>query len=329
MNSPRQRTNFVVRRTFVEGAPGISTSDVCPSGKTWLAQPVIFSANFEEQKREGEELRTVQCRSRMSTMTEWDAVQYARISGLQQTMAEEVLSLLDLKGRKRVLDVGCGNGKITAEIASRIPQGSVLGIDSSSEMIAFALKSFGPQVRSNLRFEIADARRLAFWDEFDLVVSFNALHWIREQDQALGSIRSAMKPDGAAQLRLVPAGKRKSLENVIEETRLSSRWARYFHSFHDPYLHLTPEQYAALAEQNGFRVRRIHTEDKAWDFQSRSAFLAFGSVTFVEWTQFIPEAERLAFISDVLDRYRCVASDRLGEENTFKFYQMDVTLSPA
>jgi trans-aconitate 2-methyltransferase len=129
----------------------------------------------------------------MQTMTEWDASEYARISGLQEAMAEEVLSLLDLKGTKRVLDVGCGNGKVTAEIASRVPQGPVLGVDSSADMIAFALSRFDPTVRPNLRFQIADARRLPFRDEFDLVVSFNALHWIHEQDQALRSIRSAMK----------------------------------------------------------------------------------------------------------------------------------------
>ena len=195
-------------------------------------------------------------------MTEWDAVRYARISGLQQAMAAEVLSLLDLEKRKRVLDVGCGNGKVTAEIASRTPQAAVMGVDSSEEMIAFASSHFDPQVRPNLRFQIADARALPFRDEFDLVVSLNALHWIREQDQALRSIRAALKSDGLAQLRLVPAGKRKSLENVIEETRLSSNWSRYFQGFSDPYLHLTPEQYGALAERNGFRVCRIHTEDK-------------------------------------------------------------------
>jgi trans-aconitate 2-methyltransferase len=105
---------------------------------------------------------------------------------------------------------------------------------------------------------------------------------------------------------------------VIEETRLSPSWIRYFQRFNDPYLHLTPEQYATLAERNGFRVRRIHTEAKTWDFKSRSAFLAFGSVTFIEWTQFIPEAERLAFVTDLLDRYRIVATDEPGEENTFK-----------
>ncbi len=133
-------------------------------------------------------------------MTEWDASDYARISGLQKAMAEEVLALLDLKGAERILDIGCGNGKITAEIAARVPEGSVLGVDPSHEMIAFASSHYGPSMRPNLRFETADARELPYRDEFDLVVSFNALHWVTQQDEALRSIRSAMKPEGRAQL---------------------------------------------------------------------------------------------------------------------------------
>jgi trans-aconitate 2-methyltransferase len=83
-----------------------------------------------------------------------------------------------------------------------------------------------------------------------------------------------------------------------------------------------------VAERNGLRVGQIHTEAKTWDFKSRAAFLSFGSVTFVEWTRFLPETEKVAFINDVLDRYRSVAADRPGEENMFKFYQMDITLTP-
>lgn len=261
-------------------------------------------------------------------MTEWNAAEYSQRSGLQQAMAEEVLALLDLEGSERVLDVGCGDGKITAAIAARVPRGTVVGVDASRDMITFAASHFGPTVRPNLRFEVADARLLPFRNEFNRVVSFNALHWVPDQDAALRSIRSAMTPDGQALLRLVPKGERKSLENVIEETRRSARWIAYFHDFHDPYLHLTPEEYAAAAERNGLRVLRIHTEAKAWDFKSRSAFFDFSSVGFVEWTRRLPEAERPEFINDVLDNYRSVAADRAGEENTFKFYQMDVTLAP-
>jgi trans-aconitate 2-methyltransferase len=143
---------------------------------------------------------------------------------------------------------------------------------------------------------------------------------------ALRSIRSVMKSSALVQLRLVPAGEGKSLEDVLEETRLSPRWAAYFRDFHDPYLHLAPAEYGAMAERNGLHVRGIHTEAKMWDFESRQAFFAFGSVTFVKWTRLIPDAEKAAFVCDVLDRYRAVAADRPGEEITFKFYQMDVAL---
>ena len=158
------------------------------------------------------------------------------------------LRLLDLKGNERILDVGCGNGKTTAEIAARVPQGAVVGVDASADMIAFAAAHGA--LHSNLQFAVADARQLPYRHEFDLVVSFNALHWIPEQDQgqALRSIRAALKDTGLAQLRLVPKGQRKSLEDVLEETRLSSRWSSYFESFRDPYLHLTAEQYGELAK---------------------------------------------------------------------------------
>ena len=261
-------------------------------------------------------------------MTEWNASEYARLSTLQAAMAEEVLSLLDLKGTEDVLDVGCGNGKTTAEIAARVPKGWVVGVDASADMIAFATAHRDANAHHNLQFAVADARHLPFAQEFDLVVSFNALHWVPEQAQALQSIRSALRPDGRAQLRLVPKGERKSLEDVIEETRRSSRWSGFFQSFHDPYLHLPPEEYGALAERQGFQVLRIQTAAKSWDFQSRAAFFAFGSVTFVEWTQHLPEVERPDFVKDVLDRYEPVACDKPGEENFFRFYQMDVTLSP-
>ncbi len=124
-------------------------------------------------------------------MTEWNAAEYDRQSGLQQAMAAEQLVLLDFKGMESVLDIGCGNGKITAGIAARLPHGSVLGVDPSRDMISFASSHFSSSDWPNLRFEIADVRRLPYSHAFDLVISFNALHWVPEQGEALLSIRSS------------------------------------------------------------------------------------------------------------------------------------------
>src|SRR5262252_3422999 len=114
-------------------------------------------------------------------------------------------------------------------------------------MIRFAQGRWGTNGHANLQFEVADARRLPFHEEFNLVVSFNALHWVVQQEEALQSIRTALHPEGTAQLRLVPQGPRKSLEDVIRETWQSEKWKAYFPGFRQPYLHLTPEQYEKLA----------------------------------------------------------------------------------
>jgi hypothetical protein len=116
------------------------------------------------------------------------------------------------------------------------------------------------------------------------------------------------------------------LEYVVEETRRTSKWSACFQDFHDPYLRLTSDEYAAMAKHNAFRVLDVETRDHAWDFGSRAAFAAFSAVGCVEWTRRLPEAKRPEFINDVLDRYRDLAADGSGEENIFKFYQMDISL---
>jgi trans-aconitate 2-methyltransferase len=261
-------------------------------------------------------------------MTEWNASDYHRESSLQQAMANEQLALLTLKGFERILDVGCGDGKITAGIAARVPDGSVLGVDPSRDMIAFASSHFGPPAHANLRFEVADVRRLSYRNEFDLVVSFNALHWVPEQELALASIRASLKNEGQFLGRFVSEGKRKCLEDVIEDVRHRPRWSNYFQGFQKPYVHFTPQEYGTLAEQCGFQVLRLHMEDKAWDFKTHETFVAFARATFVEWTRHVPTSEWDAFITDVLDDYRTVAADNPQEANTFKFYQLEVGLKP-
>jgi trans-aconitate 2-methyltransferase len=260
-------------------------------------------------------------------MTEWDAAAYNKQSALQKWLADEHLAGLHLDGTERVLDLGCGDGKITAEIADRLPHGSALGVDPSNAMIAFARQSFGPPARTNLDFAVADAAQLPYRNEFELVVSFNALHWVREQRAALRGIRDALRQDGSAFLAFVPRGARTSLEAVIEETRQSTRWAGYFTGYTAPYVHYTPDEYRHMAGECGLRVERIDVEDKAWDFTTRDAFVSFARTTFVEWTRLIPEDARLEFVNDVLDNYGRGSAP--ADANVFKFYQMVVVLHPA
>jgi trans-aconitate 2-methyltransferase len=259
-------------------------------------------------------------------VTEWDAQAYNRVSTLQQWLAEKSLLRVPLNGDERVLDLGCGDGKITVEIARRVPRGSVVGVDASHTMIAFAAQKFPATTYPNLTFRVADAAQLPFAEQFDLVVSFNCLHWVRDQAAALRGIRTALVPSGRSHLRFVSRGARRSLEDVIEDTRRAPAWAAYFPDYQPPYVHLTPDEYRALAESNGLRVERLDVQQENWDFGSREAFVHFAEATFVEWTRLLPPDRHGGFIDEVLDRYRQLRDGSADQANVFTFYQMEVVL---
>ena len=101
----------------------------------------------------------------------WNAADYAANSVVQQTWARELIAKLNLRGNEHILDVGCGDGKVTAEIARALPHGSATGVDASAEMIAFAKKTFPAKKFPNVEFHVMDARKIKFKRQFDIVFS--------------------------------------------------------------------------------------------------------------------------------------------------------------
>ncbi|MGA2903368.1 MAG: methyltransferase domain-containing protein [Candidatus Korobacteraceae bacterium] len=119
----------------------------------------------------------------------WNSELYQSSHSFVWQYGRDLLVLLNAKPGERILDVGCGTGQLTAEITQFGAE--VVGIDSSAEMIASARKNF-PQVT----FEVADVTALTYADEFDVVISNAALHWVRDQPAAIASIARALKRGG-------------------------------------------------------------------------------------------------------------------------------------
>ncbi len=261
--------------------------------------------------------------------TPWNAADYARHSSLQEAMASEVLAWLPLRGTESVLDVGCGDGHLTARIAERLPKGSIVGVDASPDMVAFATRTFvtsAAPTPDNLSFKVADARALGYSDAFDLIVSFNALHWVPEQAQALGAMTAALHPAGRMMLRLVVKGEHTSLETVAEEVRHEAQWRSYFEGFVDPYLRLTASEYAALATRQGLQVESQQTRYLSWDFGAEAAFFGFCRAGFGAWTRRLPTSLGDEFVRAVIAAYRGTLGLSTAQANLFRFYQMDIAL---
>lgn len=90
-------------------------------------------------------------------MTDLDVHYYRENSDDQYKMAHGIIDPLSLRGDETLIDVGCGDGRITAELAARLTRGQVIGVDPSPAMIALARTSF-----PHLTFLQISAEELAF-----------------------------------------------------------------------------------------------------------------------------------------------------------------------
>jgi trans-aconitate methyltransferase len=131
----------------------------------------------------------------------WNPADYARHSRGQELWARELLWSLNMQPHQSILDVGCGDGRMTSGIAKLVPAGRAVGIDRSTEMVEFAAQHFPASRFPNLSFQAADAAALPFRSEFDVVYSSAALHWVRDHRSGAGWNR----PQLAAGWTLRPA----------------------------------------------------------------------------------------------------------------------------
>jgi trans-aconitate 2-methyltransferase len=254
-------------------------------------------------------------------VADWDGRAYRQVNTLQQWLAERALAGWDglaLEDARKVLDVGCGDGRITAEIAARLPRAQVVGIDPSPRMIEIAPAS------DRVAFRLDDVLGMSFEDEFDAVVSFNALHWVSQQQAALRRIAAALREGGAALLVLVCDGPRRSLEDTAMDVTARPEWREYFRGYSAPFVHPDPASYPDLVEASGMRVVDLQVDDLSWDFGSAEAFRRWCRVGFGAWTDRLPDdAAADAFTAAVADAY----ADVTGSTQVFQFMQMRARLA--
>jgi trans-aconitate methyltransferase len=236
-------------------------------------------------------------------MFKWDAEDYHRSSSQQFKLGMELLTKLDLRGSERVLDIGCGDGKITVEIARRLPRGAVVGIDSSEEMIDFASKKYPPEEYPNISWQVIDARRLHFDCEFDVVFSNSCLHWIRDHLPVLEGIKRSLKPMGRTLLQMGGRGNVSRIGEILVEMLRESEWAPFFANFIFPFGFYGPEEYREWLEQVGLTPLRVELIPRDMVHEGRRGLAAWIRTTWLPFTQCVPDNRRDEFIHELADRY--------------------------
>jgi trans-aconitate methyltransferase len=252
----------------------------------------------------------------------WEAEEYHNHSSAQFQAAIQLLKNIELKGNEQILDVGCGDGKITASIASRVPEGSVLGIDLSSEMIGFARNFFSSDRYFNLRFDVLDAQKLDYREQFDILFSSFALQWLPDLDSFLKRAYTSLKPSGHLVIT-IPLGISSALEEAIDEIVSLSEWAPYYYQFSPNWHFITDGKFEQLLISNHFQSNHFAVMIQEVVFSSRESFEKY----VIQWFSYLhplPEPLKMVFFKQVIDRYLEIEPILKNNEVVFCFPRLDI-----
>jgi trans-aconitate methyltransferase len=244
----------------------------------------------------------------MENKNDWDAKKYSKNSELQFKAAIGALSKIEFKGDEKVLDIGCGDGRVTAEIAKRVPHGSVIGVDRSENQIEHARSAHKLE---NLFFDVVDISNEmrcpftgipyhGFNHQYHLVTAFSSLSWVKDQQQAFkniawlltcgGKVRAGLAHEDSAYLR--------ARFGIV----YSDKWKQFFVDYEIPYYPSNEETVRWWLKNAGLKEEFVGKIEVPHTFSCRKEFLDWMSAIPAQIDR-IPEELHEQFFNDIIDEY--------------------------
>jgi len=250
-------------------------------------------------------------------MQNWDSETYSKNSALQYKGALNFLSeytSLFKEQNLNILDIGCGDGKITREMSSVFYKSNILGIDHSASMIEFASKNNSNGEK--LSFREGDASRLKFNEEFDLIVSFYCLQWITNKKKLFEQINKALKTNGGMALLLMPVIYPPYFQ--IRERMLQDPKWKYHATNYDITSHkkFSDSNYIQYAIDAGLNIIKAEVIPEKFVFKSKEEFCNFLEPILPHFLQSDQNAKK-TFISELVELYK--AHDQ-SDQWMYKYY---------
>ena len=233
----------------------------------------------------------------------WNAEDYRRNSQGQQIWARELIGKLTLNGTEKILDLGCGDGKVTAEVARSVSEGAATGIDSSRSMIGLAAENHPPETYPNLSFRLMNAGRLSFEGCFDIVISNAALHWIKNQQSVIDGVFRSLKTTGKILLQMGGKGNAGGVLATLDEIMAEPEWRPYFRNFEFPFIFPDTLGYETLLSESGFNVKCVELITKDMEHTGRDGLEGWIRSAWLPYIQQVPDSKRKRFIETIAVRY--------------------------
>ncbi|MBI5402423.1 MAG: methyltransferase domain-containing protein [Ignavibacteriae bacterium] len=233
----------------------------------------------------------------------WNPEDYAEHSSAQYKWGKELLDVLSLNGTERLLDIGCGDGKITELISKKLKSGKVVGIDSSKDMIRFARHKYTNDKFENLSFELKDACNLGFKEEFDVVYSNAALHWIKDQECVLNESFKSLKKGGKILLQMGGKGNLEEMISIITNTLKGGKWNQYFNDFENPFYFYSDLEYSSFLNKTYFHIDNVELIPRIMTHDNVNSLAGWIRTTWHPFLNRVPQNLKMELINDIVNAF--------------------------
>jgi trans-aconitate 2-methyltransferase len=176
----------------------------------------------------------------------WSSTQYEKFRQERLQPFFDLLSLIRVKPAMKVIDLGCGTGEITGLLAERLPESSVLGVDSSENMLAKAQAIVAP----NVRFSLQSIEAIEDLSSYDLVFSHAALQWVPENEALLTKFLSQLKPGAQIAVQL-PQNDAHPSHQIAGELAQEEPFTSWLSGYVRKTCALSLERYSEILYHNG------------------------------------------------------------------------------
>lgn len=202
-----------------------------------------------------------------------------------------------------MIDLGCGDGALTWQLSELVPDGKVVGIDASVGMIAAAQSRSKP----NLTFVQMDMNDMDFQNEFDVIFSNAALHWVKDHGRLLKNSFRALKDGGHLLWDFAGDGNCSNFFDVIRKEMESEEYGQYFKEFEWPWYMPSREDYAKIVAASGFSSCNISEVNRDRFFSDADEMIRWiDQPSIVPFVRALPEGVREKFrdavVRAMLDR---------------------------
>ena len=216
-----------------------------------------------------------------SNVQQWNANLYDTKHKFVSSLATETVELLSPKVGERILDIGCGTGHLTQNIANCGAE--VLGVDSAETMILQARQNY-----PDLHFAVMDAINLEFTEEFDAVFSNAVLHWIKQPEKVIAGVWKSLKPGGRFVAEFGGKGNINSIQTALERAICQENSA--FEKVSNPNYFPSIGEYSSLLEKQGFELTFATLFDRPTPLDGESGM--------VNWLKMFRNSVLAAFSED-------------------------------